>query len=116
METNQELNQVLFSIDYDWVPFLEALKIPYVKTESVLEIFCILKSSELKEYFSINPQEFCRNVFNPEMAQTCCNFRISKAKPEEYKEYLDFLDKIEEYFSNADYENMLKKVDQWVAR
>ena len=75
-----------------------------------------LLAQELKEYFSKDSQEFCKNVFNPEFAETCSNFKINKSSLEEYKEYLDMLDKIEEYSAKADYRNMLKKVEQWVTR
>ena len=116
METNQEFNQVIFSIDLDLEELIEHIQMPYLKTESSLEIFCILKAQELKEYFSEDPQEFCKNVFNPEFAETCSNFKINKSSLEEYKEYLDMLDKIEESSAKADYRNMLKKVEQWVTR
>ena len=116
METNQELNQVLFTIDRDYEELIEGVKTPYLKTERGLEIFCILKAQELKEYFSEDPQEFCKNVFNPEFAETCSNFKINKSNPEEYKEYLDMLDKIEEYFAYTDYKNLLEKIKTWVNR
>ena len=116
METNQEFNQVIFTIDLDFEELIEHTKTPHLKTESSLEIFCILKAQELKEYFSEDSQEFCKNVFNPEFAEMCSNFKINKSSPEEYNEYLDMLDKIEESSAKADYRNMLKKIEQWVTK
>ena len=97
MKANQELKKVIFTIDLDLEELIEFLRLPYLKTESGLEIFCILKSKELKEYFSENPQEFCKNVFNPEIAETCSDFKIHKATLNEYKEYETELKKQEEW-------------------
>ena len=97
MQDNQELKKIIFTIDLDLEELLDFMRLPYSKTESGLEIFCILKAQELKEYFSENPQEFCKNVFNPEIAETCCDFKIHKATLNEYKEYETDLKKQEEW-------------------
>ena len=97
MKANQELNKVIFTIDLDLEELIEFMRLPFSKTESGLEIFCILKAQELKEYFSENPQEFCQNVFNPEIAETCSDFKIHKATLNEYKEYETELKKQEEW-------------------
>ena len=44
MQDNQELKKIIFTIDLDLEELLEFMRLPYSKTESGLEIFCILKA------------------------------------------------------------------------
>ena len=42
MQDNQELKKIIFTIDLDLEELLEFMRLPLLKTESGLEIFCII--------------------------------------------------------------------------
>ena len=62
----------VFTIDCDYEELVEAIDLDYIRRGSDLKVRAYFDSlEELRDYYSPEPDEFCSNVFNYELAESC---------------------------------------------
>ena len=85
IKTN-ELKKVIFTIDIDYEELVDAVGLDYTKRGTDLKVSVYLDEEEMTEYFDKDPYNFAFNCLNPELAESCSDFKIYKMSKEEQKE------------------------------
>ena len=81
-----ELKKVIFTIDIDYEELVDAVGLDYTKRGSDLKVSVYLDQNEMTDYFDKDPYNFAFNCLNPELAESCSDFKIYKMSKEEQKE------------------------------
>ena len=62
----------VFTIDCDYEELVEAIDLDYIRRGSDLKVRAYFDTlEELQEYYDPEPDEFCSNVFNEELGESC---------------------------------------------
>jgi len=89
METN-ELKKVIFTLDIDYLELVDAVGLDYTKKGTDLKVSVYLDKQEMQEYYDKDCYNFALNTLNPELAESCSNFKIYKMSKEEQKEIVNY--------------------------
>ena len=96
MTKTLELKKVIFTLDIDYLELVDAIGLDYTKRGNDLKVSVYLDQDEMEEYFDKNPYNFAFNCLNPELAESCSNFKMYKMSKEEQKEIINNYDDDEE--------------------
>ena len=81
-----ELKKVIFTLDIDYLELVDAIGLDYTKRGTDLKVSVYLDQQEMEEYFDNDPYNFAFNWLNPELAESCSDFKIYKMSKEEQEE------------------------------
>ena len=81
-----ELKKVIFTIDIDYEELVDAVGLDYTKRRSDLKVSVYLDQEEMTEFFDKDPYNFAFNCLNPELAESCSDFKIYKMSKEQQEE------------------------------
>ena len=81
-----ELKKVIFTLDIDYLELVDAIGLDYTKRGTDLKVSVYLDQQEMEEYFDNDPYNFAFNRLNPELAESCSDFKIYKMSKEEQEE------------------------------
>ena len=84
---NHEFKKIIFTIDCDYEELVDAIGLDYSRSGSDLKITQFIESENLKDYYHDNPEYFCANVLNWELAETCSEFKIYNPTDRDYAKY-----------------------------
>ena len=87
--TKTELKKVIFTLDIDYLELVDAVGLDYTKKGTDLKVSVYLDREEMTEYFDKDPYNFAFNCLNPELAESCSNFKIYKMSKEEQEQITD---------------------------
>ena len=89
MTSTIELKKVIFTLDIDYLELVDAVGLDYTKRGTDLKVSVYLDQDEIKEYFNNDPYNFAFNCLNPELAESCSDYKIYKMSKEEQKEIIN---------------------------
>tara|TARA_R100000234_G_scaffold104488_1_gene74306 strand:- start:179 stop:481 length:303 start_codon:yes stop_codon:yes gene_type:complete len=95
-----ELKKVIFTLDIDYLELVDAVGLDYTKRGTDLKVSVYLDEEEMTEYFDKDPYNFAFNCLNPELAESCSDFKIYKMSKEEQKEIINNDDEETGYIYN----------------
>ena len=84
--TKNELKKVIFTLDIDYLELVDAVGLDYTKKGTDLKVSVYLDNEEMEDYFDKDAYNFAFNCLNPELAESCSNFKIYKMSKEEQKQ------------------------------
>ena len=96
MTKTMELKKVIFTIDIDYEELVDAVGLDYTKRGSDIKVSVYLDEDEIEEYFDKDPYNFAFNCLNPELAESCSDFKIYKMSKKEQEEIINNYDDDEE--------------------
>tara|TARA_R100001440_G_scaffold6402_1_gene13251 strand:+ start:669 stop:962 length:294 start_codon:yes stop_codon:yes gene_type:complete len=88
METN-ELKKVIFTLDIDYLELVDAVGLDYTRKGTDLKVSVYLDKEEMQEFYDKDSYNFAFNCLNPELAESCSDFKIYKMSKEEQQEIID---------------------------
>ena len=86
---NYHVHQELFRLWGKIHNLRDSLKVAnatITKKGTDLKVSCYLDNQEIQDYFDKDPYNFAFNCLNPELAESCSDFKIYKMSKEEQKE------------------------------
>ena len=89
MTKTTELKKVIFTLDIDYLELVDGVGLDYTKRGTDLKVSVYLDEEEMQEYFDDDPYNFAFNWLNPELAESCSDFKIYKMSKEEEEEILN---------------------------
>ena len=89
METSK-LKKVIFTLDIDYLELVDAIGLDYTKKGTDLKVSVYLDKEEMTEFYNISPYDFASNCLNPELAESCSDFKIYKMSKEEQKQIVNY--------------------------
>ena len=98
--TKTELKKVIFTLDIDYLELVDAVGLDYTKRGTDLKVSVYLDQEEITEYFDKDPYNFAFNCLNPELAESCSDFKIYKMSKEEQEEIINNDDEESGYIYN----------------
>ena len=84
---NHEFKKIIFTIDCDYEELVDGIGLDYSRSGSDLKITQFIESENLKDYYDDNPENFCANVLNWTLAETCSEFHIYDPTDRDYAKY-----------------------------
>ena len=85
--TKHKCKKIIFTIDSDYLELVDGIGLDYSRSGSDLKITQFIESENLKNYYHDNPEYFCANVLNWELAETCSEFHIYDPTDRDYAKY-----------------------------
>ena len=85
-----ELKKVIFTLDIDYLELVDAIGLDYTERGTDLKVSVYLDKQEMEEYYNKDPYNFAFNTLNPELAESCSNFKIYKMSKEEQKQIVNY--------------------------
>jgi hypothetical protein len=82
--TKTAYKHVVFTIDIDFVELVDAIGLDYTRRGDDLKVSVGLPADEIDQYFDEDPERFCANVLNDELAETCTKVTVRNAKEGQY--------------------------------
>ena len=98
--TKTELKKVIFTLDIDYLELVDAVGLDYTKRGTDLKVSVYLDQKEMTEYFDKDAYNFAFNCLNPELAESCSDFKIYKMSEEEQKQIINNDNKESGYIYN----------------
>ena len=89
MTKTNELKKVIFTLDIDYLELVDCIGLDYTKKGTDLKVSVYLDDQEMQEYFDKDPYNFSFNCLNPELAESCSDFKIYKMSKKEQQEIID---------------------------
>ena len=84
-----ELKKVIFTLDIDYLELVDAVGLDYTKRGTDLKVSVYLDGEEMEDFYDEDPYNFAFNSLNPELAESCSDFKIYKMSEEEQKEIIN---------------------------
>ena len=88
--TKHKCKKIIFTIDCDYLPLVEAIGLDYSEYGSDLKIKIFLDAEEFRRMYNRDPYKFAFNTLNPELAESCSDAKIYNPSKKDYENY--FLD------------------------
>jgi hypothetical protein len=84
-----ELKKVIFTLDIDYLELVDAVGLDYTKRGTDLKVSVYLDEEEMEEFYDKDPYNFAFNSLNPELAESCSDFKIYKMSKKEQQEIIN---------------------------